>query len=74
LPKQTYTNRTGVHPNTAFGLIFALDWARATGNTSFASLIASRARDYYLGNVALAAIQEPDGTDFLTRRRSKSRT
>src|SRR2546428_10657088 len=26
LPKQTYPNRTGVHPNTAFGLVFALDW------------------------------------------------
>ena len=23
LPKQTYPNRTGVHPNTAFGLVFA---------------------------------------------------
>jgi hypothetical protein len=28
LPKQTYANRTGVHPNTAFGLVFALDFAR----------------------------------------------
>ena len=27
LPKQTYPNRTGVHPNTAFGLVFALDYA-----------------------------------------------
>ena len=66
LPKQTYPNRTGVHPNTAFGLAFAFDWARASGNTSFEKLIVSRARDYYLGNVALAAVQEPDGTDFLS--------
>src|SRR5262249_2402300 len=29
LPKQTYPIRTGVHPNTAFGLAFALDYARA---------------------------------------------
>ncbi|MFS8086991.1 MAG: DUF2891 family protein, partial [Acidobacteriota bacterium] len=28
LPKQTYPIRTGVHPNTAFGLAFALDFAR----------------------------------------------
>src|SRR5687767_2058181 len=28
LPKQTYPNRTGVHPNTAFGLCFAYDWAK----------------------------------------------
>ena len=29
LPKQTYPIRSGVHPNTAFGLAFALDYARA---------------------------------------------
>src|SRR4029079_13636936 len=28
LPKQTYPIRTGVHPNTAFGLAFALDYAK----------------------------------------------
>src|SRR4051794_4096487 len=28
-PKQTYPIRSGVHPNTAFGLSFALDYARA---------------------------------------------
>ena len=31
LPKQTYPIRTGVHPNTAFGLAFALDYATSTG-------------------------------------------
>lgn len=66
LPKQTYPNRTGVHPNTAFGLVFALDWARATNNKAFAELILARARDYYANNRALAAEYEPDGTDFLS--------
>ena len=28
LPKQTYPIRTGVHPNTAFGLAFAFDYAQ----------------------------------------------
>ena len=28
LPKQTYPIRTGVHPNTAFGLAFAFDYAK----------------------------------------------
>src|SRR2546425_7530633 len=32
LPRQTYPIRTGVHPNTAFGLAFALDYARAAGD------------------------------------------
>ncbi len=31
-PKQTYPIRTGVHPNTAFGLAFAHDYAHAVGN------------------------------------------
>lgn len=66
LPKQTYPNRTGVHPNTAFGLVFALDWARTAGNTVFEKLIVQRSRDYYENNTAVTAFQEPDGTDFLS--------
>jgi hypothetical protein len=66
LPKQTYPNRTGVHPNTAFGLVFALDWARTARATAFEQLIRQRAREYYLSLPAVAAIQEPDGGDFLS--------
>lgn len=66
LPKQTYPNRTGVHPNTAFALVFALDWARATGNASFEQLVIRRAKDYYLKNANAPAFQEPDGSDFLS--------
>ncbi|MBY0507416.1 MAG: DUF2891 domain-containing protein [Bryobacteraceae bacterium] len=66
LPKQTYPNRTGVHANTAFGLVFALDWARATRNAAFEAQIVARAKDYYLKTTAITAIQEPDGTDFLS--------
>lgn len=66
LPKQTYPNRTGVHPNTAFALVFALDWARARGNHTFEALILNRARDYYLQNTNAPAQQEPDGSDFLS--------
>ena len=35
-PKQTYPIRTGVHPNTAFGLAFAHDYARAVGDDAAA--------------------------------------
>ncbi|BDC49092.1 hypothetical protein F183_A14080 [Bryobacterales bacterium F-183] len=66
LPKQTYPNRTGVHPNTAFGLVFALDWARSAKDTKFEAQIVQRAKDYYLKSTAVTAIQEPDGTDFLS--------
>ncbi len=32
LPKQVYPIRTGLHPNTAFGLAFALDYANAVND------------------------------------------
>jgi hypothetical protein len=66
LPKQTYPNRTGVHPNTAFGLVMALDWANTMRKTEFAALIKQRSRDYYLNNKKTPANLEPDGTDFLS--------
>lgn len=66
LPKQTYPNRTGVHPNTAFGLVFALDWARTAKDTAFEAAIVKKANDFYLNNTATPAYLEPDGTDFLS--------
>jgi hypothetical protein len=66
LPKQTYPNRTGVHPNTAFGLVFALDWARAVKDTAFESSIIKSSKLFYRSNVATPAYLEPDGTDFLS--------
>ena len=66
LPKQTYPNRTGVHPNTAFGLVFALDWARTLHDTAFEKAIIDKARIFYLDSKATPAYLEPDGTDFLS--------
>ena len=66
LPKQTYPNRTGVHPNTAFGLVFALDYARTVKNTTFEAQIIEKANYFYLKNTNAPAIQEPDGSDFLS--------
>ena len=66
LPKQTYPNRTGVHPNTAFGLVFALDYARSSGNKKFEDAIVQSARKIFLKDKSAPAIWEPDGTDFLS--------
>ena len=66
LPKQTYPNRTGVHPNTAFGLVFALDWANALDQKEFSALVKQRSREYYFNNKQTPAYLEPDGTDFLS--------
>ena len=66
LPKQTYPIRTGVHPNTAFALGFALDYGRAAGNGKLADLIADRSRAYYAKDAAYPASWEPGGEDFLS--------
>ena len=66
LPKQNYPIRTGVHPNTAFGLAFALDYARAFGEKKLESLIIERARTYYGHDVNYPAAWEPGGEDFFS--------
>jgi hypothetical protein len=65
-PKQTYPIRSGVHPNTAFGLSFAHDYACGTGNKRLQELIEERARTYYGRDVDAPARWEPDGADFLS--------
>lgn len=67
LPKQDYPIRRGVHPNTAFGIAFALDYARATGNRSLEDLLVERAETYFGGDRDYPAQWEPDGDDFLSR-------
>jgi hypothetical protein len=66
LPKQTYPIRTGVHPNTAFGLSFALDYAANAGNSKLAALIAARSRDYFSNDVNYPGAWEPGGEDFFS--------
>jgi len=66
LPKQNYPIRTGVHPNTAFGLAFALDYAKTTGNGKLATLIAERSRTYFGKDTDYPANWEPGGEDFFS--------
>ena len=66
LPKQNYPIRTGVHPNTAFGLAFALDYARATGGRELEALIVERSRAYFGRDVNYPAAWEPGGEDFFS--------
>jgi hypothetical protein len=65
-PKQTYPIRSGVHPNTAFGLTFAFDYARATGQGKLRELLEERSRTYFAKDAAVPASWEPDGADFLS--------
>ena len=66
LPKQTYPIRTGVHPNTAFGLAFAFDYAETVGNKKLAALIAERSRTYFGNDIDYPAAWEPGGEDFFS--------
>src|SRR5216683_1596282 len=66
LPKQTYPIRSGVHPNTAFGLAFALDYARTTDHKALRELIEERSRTYYAKDVDAPSRWEPDGADFFS--------
>lgn len=66
LPKQAYPIRTGIHANTAFGLGFALDYARAVGDRDLEVLVLHHARAYYAFDRDVPAAWEPGGEDFLS--------
>ena len=66
LPKLNYPVRVGEHPNTAFGLTFAWDYAKTTGNQSLMDMIESRAKHFYMNDVNCPISWEPSGYDFLS--------
>ena len=66
LPRQTYPIRAGTHSNTAFGLTFALDYARATAHSELESLIVQRSLAYFSEDRDCPAAWEPAGNDFLS--------
>ncbi|MBN2070573.1 MAG: DUF2891 domain-containing protein [Candidatus Krumholzibacteriota bacterium] len=66
LPTQTYPIRRGVHPNTAFGIAFAIDYARMAGKKEFEDLLIERSRSYFLGDRGCPGGWEPDGDDFFS--------
>jgi hypothetical protein len=66
LPKLSHPVRIGEHDQTAFGLGLMLDYARAAGDTKFADLLESKARQFYLGDKDCPLGYEPSGEDFLS--------
>lgn len=66
LPKLSYPIRIGEHAQTAFALGLMLDYARETGDTRFAALLASRGRQFFLGDKDCPLAYEPSGEDFLS--------
>ena len=66
LPKLAYPIREGTHPNTAFGLSLAYDYACAVSHDSLKALIAERALDFYSSDINCPLSWEPGGYDFLS--------
>ncbi len=65
LPKLKYPIRVGEHPNTAFGMSFALDYAKKYA-PKLAEVIVEKAREYYMDDAGCPITWEPGGFDFLS--------
>jgi hypothetical protein len=66
LPKLSHPIRTGEHSQTAFAMGLVFDWACDRGDQEMATLVAQRARDYYLNDEGARLAFEPSGEDFLS--------
>jgi len=66
LPRQHHPLRAGVHSNSAFGLIFALDHARAAGEAALEARCLERAHTWFATDRGAPAAWEPSGADFLS--------
>ena len=64
LPLATYPVRVGTHFNTAFGLRMAADYATATADDAFATLLRETALRWYGEDSDCPAWGEPSGDDF----------
>ena len=69
LPKETYPVRSGLHPNSAFGLSRALPFARMQarlGRPALGAAIDATAARWYLPDTGYPGGWEPSGHDFLS--------
>src|SRR6202171_5277560 len=66
LPKLSHPVRIGEHDQTAFGLGVMLDYARSSGDESFAKLASDSARKFFLTDKNCPLAYEPSGEDFLS--------
>ena len=66
LPKLSYPIRTGIHPDSGFGLALILDYARQMKNEELEQAIVARAKDFYLSDTDYPTKYEPSGQDFFS--------
>lgn len=65
LDKLNYPIRVGEHPNTAFGMSFAYDYAKKY-DAKLAAKIEEKSLQYYLNDCGCPLTWEPGGFDFLS--------
>ena len=66
LPRADYPVRAGTHGNSAFALLLALDYARATEHRALVQAIGRRAHRWFGHDRHYPAQYEPSGDDFLS--------
>lgn len=66
LPRATYAFRYGIHPNSAFALALALDYAGSGGDDSLGDLCRAKALAWFGDDRDAPARFEPSGVDFLS--------
>ena len=66
LPKADVPLRYGLHPNSAFGLAFAIDFARTTAAKELDALCVERALMWFAADRDYPMQLEPSGNEFLS--------
>lgn len=66
LPIAQYPIRAGTHANSAFGLLFALEYAQSAQHIPLRKLIEQKANAWYGRDRRYPAAYEPGGDDFLS--------
>lgn len=66
LPRLRYPIRCGTHANSAFGLAFALDYARKAGESALERACVASAQAWFAADRDVPAAWEPSGADFLS--------
>jgi hypothetical protein len=66
LPLAQYPVRTGTHANSAFGLLFALDYAARIQHLALRKLVVAKANAWFGHDRCYPATYEPGGGDFLS--------
>jgi hypothetical protein len=66
LPRAEYPIRHGMHANSAFGLLFAFDFAVCRGDTRFVRVLEAKAQTWFGADRDIPAGWEPSGSDFLS--------